>query len=611
MSGLTGFYSLSSKRNSADMRSNLRRMSAALMHRGSDDHSLWLDREAGIALGHQQLAMMGSTPSGSQPMTTPSGRYAIAFDGEIYNQVALRQRLSIEGYCDWQGTSTTETLLVAFTCWGIRRTLQACVGMFAIALWDNKTSRLTLVRDRMGEKPLYYGWMGKTFLFGSELKALQMHQAWNASINREAIACQLHLSYIPAPLTIYQHIYKLEPGHLLQITPHSLPGSPIQVGAWWSLATQIAQTRQAHFPKQFFRNTRKQVDTLEACLSNAVRQQMRADVPVGIFLSGGVNSSLLAALMQTQTQQTLQTFTIAYAGMDDRKANHARAVARHLGAEHHEFYANSVDVRDIIPLLPSVFDEPFSDMAQVPALLMAQLASTKVNVCLSGCGADELFGGYQRYGYSDGYAQRLWKRLQHLPGLLRSTPSQAISEEVVLGICSTPAPIPNHLPERLDFTERLMYRDTLGYLPDNILTKMDRASMGVSLETRAPYLDPRMVELAWQLPLHMKIRHGQGVWLLHQVLERHLPQHLCVHPRQQNSHPPLGDWLRTSLRDWAEALLDASRLRQEGFFDPTPIREKWRQHLAGQYNWQDYLWNLLMFQAWHERQIPVMRAMAA
>lgn len=641
------------------MLSNLRRMTSTLAHRGPDDSGFWLDREAGIALGHRRLAILDLSPEGHQPMASSSGRYSMVFNGEIYNHHELRKRLALEGYTHWRGTSDTETLLAAFSCWGILRTLQACIGMFAIALWDNKTRRLTLARDRMGEKPLYYGWVGQNFLFGSELKALRTHHEWNAAINRDAMACQLRLSYIPAPLTIYQQVFKLEPGHLLQITQQTIPGSQIQTEAYWSLAEYVTQTRSIRSS----RNVREQADALEALLSDAIRQQMLADVPLGAFLSGGIDSSLVVALMQAQSSRPVKTFTIGYEEASFNEAPYAREVARHLGTEHTEFIARPVDALDIIPRLPTLFDEPFSDMSQIPTLLVAQLARTKVTVSLSGDGADELFGGYNRYFY----AQQIWQRLQHLPGFLRTGLAGTLSrfdaqqwdkllqplssalpqrlrfnepgeklrkasevlearspediyrrlishwkkpEEVVLGIHSAPDPIPAGIPTGLSFPERMMYMDTLGYLPGDILTKVDRTAMGVSLETRAPFLDHRVVEFAWQLPLHMKIRDGQGKWLLRQVLDRHVPRHLIERPKK-GFGVPLDNWLRTSLREWAEHLLDPSRLRQEGFFDPTSIHEKWRQHLAGTHNWQYYLWDVLMFQAWHEQQTPVIRAMAA
>ncbi|EIJ36607.1 asparagine synthase (glutamine-hydrolyzing) [Thiothrix nivea] len=641
------------------MHSNLHRMTSTLAHRGPDDSGLWIDREAGIALGHRRLAILDLSPEGHQPMASASGRYTLIFNGEIYNHQELRKRLAREGYTHWRGTSDTETLLAAFSCWGIRRTLQACIGMFAMAVWDGHTRRLTLARDRMGEKPLYYGWVGRHFLFGSELKALRAHHEWNAGINRDAIASQLRLSYIPAPHTIYQGIFKLEPGHLLHVTPQATPGCTFQTESYWSLPAYIGNTHDSIT----FKNLPEQTAALETLLSRAVRQQMLSDVPLGAFLSGGIDSSLVVALMQEQSNRPVKTFTIGYEEESFNEAGYAREVARHLGTEHTEFIASPVDAMDIIPRLPTLFDEPFSDMSQIPTLLVAQLAKTRVTVSLSGDGADELFGGYNRYFY----AQQIWRRLQHLPGFLRSglagtlgrldarqwdrllnplssalpeqlrfnEPGEKLRkasetlnarspediyrrlishwkqpEEVVLGLQHSPDPIPTNIPAGLTFPERMMYMDATGYLPGDILVKVDRTAMGVSLETRAPFLDHRVVEFAWQLPLPLKIHNGQGKWILRQILDHYVPRNLIERPKK-GFGVPLDNWLRTSLRDWAESLLAPARLRQEGFFDPAPIEEKWRQHLAGTHNWQYLLWDVLMFQAWHEQQSPVIRAMAA
>ncbi len=641
------------------MLDNLRKMTSTLNHRGPNDSGYWLDSDAGIALGHRRLATLELSAEGHQPMTSPNQRYHVVCDGKIYNHHTLRRQLGKAGYSAWRGTSDTETLLAAIMHWGIRRALQACVGMFALAVWDNHTQRLTLARDRMGEKPLYYGWVGKHFLFGSELKALRAHPDWTATINREAIASQLRLSYIPAPLTIYQGIYKLAPGQMLQITPQHRTGSEPRIAAYWSLAE--------HIQPEIERPTRTDAEhthTLEALLRHAVRQQMLADVPLGAFLSGGVDSALIVALMQNQSNLPVKTFTIGYEDTALNEAPPARAIAKHLGTEHTEFVANSVDVKDAIAQLPSLFDEPFSDMAQIPTLLAAQLARTRVTVSLSGEGADELFGGYKRYAY----AQSVWQHLHYLPYLMRNGLAKTLKrwstqpwdkrlqpfmnalpnrlrvsnsqeklrnvssvlraktpediyrclishwqhpEEFVLGVHNGYDPVPSQLPTGLSFPERMMYMDTINYLSGDILTKVERGAIGASLETRAPFLDHRVVEMAWQLPLHLKMRQGQGKWILRQILHHYVPPALIDRP-QQNPSVPLGAWLRSSLRDWAEPLLAPSRLQQEGFLDPEPIQKKWREHLAGTHNWQQDLWDVLMFQAWHEQQRqPLMQALAA
>jgi asparagine synthase (glutamine-hydrolysing) len=530
MGGLTGFYSLSSQRNSADMLSNLRQMTATLAHRGPDNLGLWLDREAGIAIGQRRLAISARAGEVQQPLTAPSGRYTVAFDGEIYNHAALRKQLSLAGYTHWRSAADTETLLAAFTCWGIRRTLAACVGMFAIALWDHHTRRLTLMRDRMGEKPLHYGWMGQHFLFGSELKALQAHQAWDATISREAIASQLRLGYIPAPLTIYQQVFKLEAGHLVQITPATAPGSPPQPDVWWSLAEHITETRPTRSLSSLFTSQHHYADTLEQHLKHTVQQQMQADAPVGALLHG-VSSSLIVALMQTQSNQPINTFNVAYHSTNTDAGLRTQAIAKHLGTAHTTFVANARDVVEIMPQLPTLFDEPYADISALPLLLVSQLASTNVNVALSGQGANELFGGHERYRY----AHPLWRRWRSPEKAYRHSLSHwQHPEDITLGIQST-HDTSLHPPSALNIAERMMFMDTLGALPNNKLMQMDRASMSVSLETRSPFLDKRLVEFAWQLPSRLKIRNGQGKWLLNEVLKRYLPAHLCT---PVLPHPP-------------------------------------------------------------------------
>ena len=640
------------------MLDNLRNMTNSLKHRGPNDSGYWLDSDAGIALGHRRLAVLDLSAEGHQPMTSSDQRYCLVLNGEIYNHQTLRRQLLKAGYVAWRGTSDTETLLAAIMHWGIRRTLQACVGMFALAVWDKHANRLTLARDRMGEKPLYYGWVGRHFLFGSELKALRAHPDWTADINREAIACQLRLSYIPTPLTIYRGIYKLAPGHMLQITPQHRPSNEPRIETYWSLNEYIQPE-----PQRPLRTDTEHIHALEALLRHSVRQQMLADVPLGAFLSGGVDSSLVVALMQNQANRPIKTFTIGYEEKAFDSAPHARAIAKHLGTEHIEFVASAQDARDVIPQLPNLFDEPFSDMSQIPMFLAAQLARTRVTVCLSGDGADELFGGYNRHTHAD----QVWKHLHHLPYFMRgglagtldhwnaqqwdkllqplanllplplrsNEPSEKLRkisevlkakspediyrrliahwkhpEELVLGVQHVPDPIPPHLPRGLSLAERMMYMDTIGYLSGNVLVKTDRSAMGVSLETRSPFLDHRIVEMAWQLPSHLKIQHGKGKWILRQILHHYVPETLIERPKQVFG-VPLDSWLRTSLRDWGQHLLDPNRLQQEGFFDPAPIQQKWREHLAGTHNWQHQLWDVLMFQAWHAQQQPMTQAIAA
>lgn len=623
------------------------RMADAVRHRGPDSAGVWVDEEARIGLAHRRLSILDLSPAGHQPMVSASGRYVIAFNGEIYNHLELRQRL--QGTAEWRGRSDTETLLAGFDTWGFDATLRNIVGMFAIALWDRLERVLYLARDRMGEKPLYYGWQSGMFLFGSELKALTAHPLFNAEINRDALTLFLRHNAIPAPYSIYRGIHKLPPGTFLQVQTGRMDARPI---AYWS-ARSAAEAGQRNL---FCGSDAEAAVELERMLGQAVGGQMVADVPLGAFLSGGIDSSTVVALMQAQSARPVKTFTIGFneAGYDE--AQHASAVARHLGTEHTEFYVTPQDALAVIPSLPDIYDEPFADSSQVPTYLVSRLARSHVTVSLSGDGGDELFGGYNRYFW----ARDIWRKLGWVPRPLRAALAGALTtlppaawdtvmqklgrwlpaslryanpgdklhkaaeilavrspEEIYLGLVShwkQPArlvpnsqePItlladPAHRAELPDFEHRMMLLDTVTYLPDDILTKVDRAAMAVSLESRVPLLDHRVVEFAWTLPLAMKIRNGQGKWLLRQVLYRHVPQALMERPKM-GFGVPIGHWLRGPLRGWAEDLLGESRLQREGFFRPALIRQKWNEQLSGRRNWQYHLWDVLMFQAWLERQ---------
>ena len=665
-------------------------MANAITHRGPDDFGAWADAQAGIALGHRRLSIVDLSPAGHQPMASRSGRFVMAFNGEIYNHMELRAELEGgegigagdrphpsplpggEGVeagarARWRGHSDTETLLAGFEQWGIEATLAKTVGMFAIALWDVQERTLHLARDRFGEKPLYYGWAGsgagRAFVFGSELKALRAFPGFANPVCRQALAQYMRFMVVPAPRSIYQGIYKLEPGCVLTITgapPAEAPAQPLRPPAvhgslslrrWWSLADVV----QAGAKNQLTDEV-EAVQQLEQRLADAVRLQSLADVPLGAFLSGGVDSSAIVALMQQQATRPVKTFTVGFeeAGFDE--SPYARAVANHLGTDHTELFVTSAEALAVIAQLPAMYDEPFADSSQIPTHLVCRAARQHVTVVLSGDAGDELFGGYNRYFWGP----RIWAKLAWLPYPVRQTLGAAITAMPVAGWDALSRPLNalrpdgdgvlrlgekmNKLarsmhgvrnlddlywnlvsewqdpasvvraetglprsaamhdfmvPENLDAVERMMYRDSMTYLPDDILCKVDRAAMATSLETRVPFLDHRVAELAWQLPLDMKIRGGQGKWALRQVLYKHVPRELIDRPKA-GFGIPVGQWLRGPLRPWAEGLLAEKRLQQESYFYPAPIRQKWAEHLSGQRDHTASLWAVLMFQVWLE-----------
>lgn len=586
-------------------------------------------------------------------MSCPGGRYVVVFNGEIYNHLELRKVLEESGgVLSWRGHSDTETLLAGFAVWGVRETVERCIGMFAFAVWDRQTRVLTLGRDRLGEKPLYYGWQGSgdnsSFLFGSELKAIKAHPSFSGAINRGALSLLMRHSYIPAPHSIYQDIYKLPPGSLLTVSRERR--DPV-IETYWSL-TDVAASGN-HSPLDG--SPQEITDELESLLKSAVRQQMVADVPLGAFLSGGIDSSTVVALMQAQSDRAVKTFTIGFNEEGYNEAVHAKAVARHLGTDHTELYVTPQQAMDVIPKLPTLYCEPFADSSQIPTFLVSQLARQQVTVSLSGDAGDELFSGYNRYVL----ARKLWGKMSRLPRGVRSLaassicavspsawnsllgPMQSLAprtwrqanvgdklhkgagvlaarriDDLYLGLVThwepgglviggtepatwlrgDPLPLPG-----LDDVQRMMALDAITYLPDDILVKVDRAAMGVSLEGRVPFLDHRVVEFAWRVPQTMKLRDDVGKWILRQVLYRYVPKDLVERPKM-GFGVPIDSWLRGPLRDWAEALLDEGRLRCDGYFNPAPIREKWAEHLSGQRNWQYLLWDVLMFQAWLEQE---------
>lgn len=653
MCGLVGFLG-SVTGADGDAETLLHRMADTLIHRGPDDDGVWCDSEQRIGFGHRRLSILDLSPAGHQPMVSDCGRFVIAFNGEIYNHSDLRNELrqiphsphlSRREHVVWRGHSDTETLLAGIEAWGLEATLKKSIGMFAIALWDRQTCTLTLARDRIGEKPLYYGWQGSdnegVFLFGSELKSLKEHPAFAANIDRDALCLLLRHNYIPAPHSIYQGIAKLEPGCLLSV---SLAQPEPRIWKYWD-AIVVAR---AGMDKPFAGTADEAVDALEVIVKDAVRQQMAADVPLGAFLSGGIDSSAVVALMQAQSSRPVKTFTIGFNEEGYNEAVHANAVARHLGTEHTELYVSPQQAMEVIPRLPGLYCEPFADSSQIPTFLVAELARQHVTVSLSGDAGDELFCGYNRYQLT----ASLWNKLSIIPIPLRSLAANGITAispqtwnrfvgflpwtsvgdklhkgagvmtsasvgELYLGMVSSwadPAALVvggiepatlltgnSPLLTGLSDVQSMMALDTLTYLPDDILVKVDRAAMGNSLESRVPFLDHRVVEFAWQLPMGYKLREGQTKWALRQVLYRHVPRELIDRPKMGFGFP-IDMWLRGPLRNWAEDLLSEQRLRKEGFFYPEPIRQKWVEHLSGNRNWSSQLWAVLMFQAWLEQE---------
>jgi asparagine synthase (glutamine-hydrolysing) len=649
MCGITGFLETTNANGPETMREFVSRMTETLIHRGPDDSGIWCDPQAGVALGFRRLAILDLSPAGHQPMASADGRYVIIFNGEVYNFAEMRAELAGLGHA-FQGHSDTEVLLAAICEWDLEPAVRRFNGMFAIALWDKSQRCLHLIRDRVGVKPLYYGWAGTTFLFGSELKALRAHPAFHPEIDRDALALYLRYNYIPTPFSIYRGIHKLAPGCILSIRTDS-PAHALTPAPYWSAKEAV----ERNWAQPFHGDDAEAIKALDALLRRSLGQRMVADVPLGAFLSGGVDSSAIVALMQAQSSRPIKTFTIGFREADFNEAGYARTVARHLGTDHTELQLISEETRNVIPLLPSLYDEPFADSSQIPTFLVSKLARQDVTVCLSGDGGDELFGGYRHYAWMPA----AWKLVQPLPiGLRRLSANaiQAVPSSIwtdVFQIAHRLTPGTNlfanpelkirrladvlnaensaqiffdfvsHWKQPTDIIPRahepvslmtnparwaqvgsaaewMMFLDLVTYLPDDILTKVDRASMGVSLEVRTPYLDDHeVVEFAWGLPLRMKIRRGTGKSILRKVLYQYVPKEMIERPKMGFSIP-IDSWMRGPIKEWAESLLDEKRLQEEGFFNPEPIRKKWAEHLSGAHNWQYSLWGILMFQAWRE-----------
>jgi len=645
MCGFTGYISNCTIDELSNNKSIIHEMTRSLIHRGPDSEGFWKDDSAGIVMGFRRLAILDTSINGNQPMISNSGQYVIVFNGEIYNHLHLRKEIEdSKKNHEWLSGSDTETILSGFELWGIQETIQKCTGMFGFAVWCNKNKELILGRDRLGEKPVYYGWQGEShnrvFLFGSELKSFHKHPSFQKEINRDSVSSFLRHSYVPAPNSIYKNIFKLLPGHLLKV---SLNLQEPAITEYWSAADLAKQNHRLSFTSDD-----EATDSLEEILKSSVKQQMIADVPIGAFLSGGIDSSVTASLMQEQSMKKIQTFTIGFNQKEFNEAEHAKAVANHLQTDHAELYIDSQDLLSVIPKLSGLYDEPFGDSSQIPTYLISQFAKQRVTVALSGDGGDELFCGYNRYKITDKY----WKRLKIIPPALRKIlassiskipPSQIdklysffskdiqyanFSEKVLKGSnviaskdisdlyiglissCRDPDSFVINgfesneflhsklkMLEKFDDLSLMMVMDLLTYLPDDILTKVDRAAMGVSLETRVPMLNHQVVEFAMQLPKEYKLRDNQTKWLLRQVLNRKVPKELIDRPKVGFAIP-IGFWLRTSLKDWADDLLSETSIREQGFFHPVKIRERWLQHLSGTHNWEHFLWNVLMFQSW-------------
>lgn len=655
MCGITGFLDPARGINDAELQHIAQRMTDTLKHRGPDADGIWTDEGTGIGLGQRRLSIIDLSPAGQQPMFSACGRYVIVFNGEIYNYRKLRDELA--PHETYRGHSDTEVFLAAIRHWGFENALRRSVGMFAVAIWDREERELLLARDRMGEKPLYYGTMGDVFLFGSELKALRAHPQWRGQLDRNAIALFMRHNYIPAPYTAYQNIRKLLPGTLVRVgfDRGSRQWNISQPVAYWS----VQECAQIALDQPFAGSDAEAIAELDRLLRQSVAGQMVADVPLGAFLSGGVDSSTVVALMQAQNDRPIQTFTIGFSEAEFNEAEYAKTVATHLGTDHTELYITPEEARAVIPRLPTLYDEPFADSSQIPTFLVSQLARRHVTVSLSGDGGDELFGGYDRYQLGD----RVWSRVGWIPVPLRKLAAQAIESMIptsapsilssgtqrylsmtlarshklaeiirhetsqsvyrqivshwkqpsslVIGagepetILTRPL---NGLAE-LPLMQQMMVWDMLSYLPDDILVKVDRASMGVSLESRAPFLDHRVVEFALHLPLSMKVRKGQGKWLLRQVLDQYVPRTLIERPKM-GFGVPIREWLHGALRPWAEELLSEERLRQEGYLDVDTVRSVWTAYLNQEHGWHSSLWNVLMFQAWYAANAPSLKRIA-
>ncbi len=640
MCGIAGVVDFSAQTSGDNLKRIVETMADTLRHRGPDSNGSWADPTSAVALAHRRLAIIDLSAAGHQPMISLCQRYVISYNGEVYNFRELREQLRHLGH-SFTGGSDTEVILAAIVEWGVKEAVQKFVGMFAFAVWDNREKVLYLVRDRLGIKPLFYGHAGRSFVFGSELQSLTAHPDFQKSIDRDSLALFLGYSYVPCPRSIYCGISKLPPGSILRVAGD---GSSTRMETYWSLSEIAAQGSETPFTG----NLQEATDELEKLLALSIKQRMVADVPLGVFLSGGIDSSTVCALMQSQSGQPIKSYAIGYHDKKFDESSHAEAVARHLGTDHTTFTLSPDDALAIVPRLGKMFDEPFADVSQIPTYLISELARQDTTVVLTGDGGDEIFGGYTRHLWSHkiarlsqampswskkavyqsitsvdpgtwdhwlGYLPKAYRKtragskMHRFASLLNARSAGDVYQQTMLrwpdahllvpgsNFQSTLVDRENEWPTSLDSTGQLMYLDAMTYLPDDCLVKVDRASMAASLEARVPLIDHRVVEFAWKLPMQHKISKGVGKKVLREVLHRHVPSPLFERPKM-GFDVPVSDWLRGPLKAWADDLLDLTRLSNQGLLNPQPIREKWAEHLSGQRDWSFQLWNVLMFQAW-------------
>ena len=643
MCGISGFFSPNGFKPEEGARI-AEKMSKTIAHRGPDDSGVWVDGNAGIALSHRRLSILELSAAGHQPMISASGRYVLIFNGEIYNYRDIRKDIEVSGVVSWRGHSDTETLLAGFELWGFESTIKKTVGTFGIALWDRKNRELLLTRDRMGEKPLYYGWQGDSFLFGSELKALRAHKLFVDEIEHSVLESYLKYGYISAPLSIYKDIFKLLPGSYIRISSKEEIGISPQPTAYWSLE----KVASAGLNQPFVGSDSEAIDLLEETLIQSVSLQRNSDVPLGAFLSGGIDSSLVVALLQSMSSKKIKTYTIGFEEKKYNEAEHAETIANYIGTDHTTLYLSEQDIIKSIPEINHLYDEPFSDSSA--SLLVSRLAKSEVTVALSGDGGDEAFCGYSAYQSFNNIWTKFDKIPMHLRMLLSKfilmTPSSVITKSLTPLLASlnksTSIPvgirvqqlaramvakghneffylmksnggiekslinnryqqqgkdITGESVEFSDIVNSMLYYDAKDYLSGDILVKADRASMSVGLENRAPLLDHRIIELAWKLPIDMKNRSGVSKWPLRQVLYRHIPQKLVDRPKM-GFNLPASEWIRGPLKDWFEGSLNSDVLKREGFFDVENVQNILSQHMSGKHNWQAILWRLAAFQSW-------------